>query len=175
MRITLKRKFGRAFTLIELLIVITIIGILAVALVPRISQGPARARDVTRKTDLGSISTALEISYTDSGSYPASTNGGECLSSTSTAGALILPLLNGVVPNDPKSDNLLSPCLAGSAGYVYNRLTASTYVLAAQLEGTTSVGDNIYCGYDTFTAAPAATDLCSDTNNATPVTYVLSR
>ncbi|KKR25748.1 MAG: hypothetical protein UT55_C0031G0009, partial [Candidatus Peregrinibacteria bacterium GW2011_GWE2_39_6] len=41
----------KSFTLIELLIVITIIGILAVALVPRIMGGAPRARDVKRKAD----------------------------------------------------------------------------------------------------------------------------
>ena len=69
----------KGFTLIELLIVITIIGILAVALVPRISQGPARARDVQRKADISNITSALELYYADFGTYPDTLGADECL------------------------------------------------------------------------------------------------
>ena len=48
-------KNRRAFTLIELLIVITIIGILAVAFIPQLLGAPSKARDVQRIEDLNNI------------------------------------------------------------------------------------------------------------------------
>jgi prepilin-type N-terminal cleavage/methylation domain-containing protein len=60
----------KAFTLIELLIVITIIGILAVALLPSILGAPARARDAARKADLNSVIAAIETYNADYAGYP---------------------------------------------------------------------------------------------------------
>lgn len=60
----------KAFTLIEMLIVIVIIGILATALIPRLQSVQARARDTKRKTDLRNIYNANEIYFIDNGAYP---------------------------------------------------------------------------------------------------------
>jgi general secretion pathway protein G len=56
----LNKKSG--FTLVEMLIVIVIIGILAAALIPRLSSARGRANDTARKADLQQIATAL-ITY----------------------------------------------------------------------------------------------------------------
>jgi len=64
-----------AFTLIEMLIVIVIIGILAAALVPRLQSVQSRARDTKRKTDLQAYNTAFEIYRTDNGMRPPGTVG----------------------------------------------------------------------------------------------------
>lgn len=55
------RMKKKAFTLIEMLIVIVIIGILAAALIPRLVSVQGRARDTKRKADLQQIGTALAI------------------------------------------------------------------------------------------------------------------
>lgn len=60
----------KAFTLIEMLIVIVIIGILAAALVPRLQDVQGRARDTKRKADIQQIHNALIIQYLDTGKYP---------------------------------------------------------------------------------------------------------
>lgn len=63
----MKRK---AFTLIELLIVIAIIGVLAAALYPTIRDALSRGRDAAREGDINNIITALETYNSDYGTYP---------------------------------------------------------------------------------------------------------
>lgn len=56
----MEKKFQKkAFTLIEMLIVIVIIWVLAAALIPRLTSVRDRANDVARKADLNQISTAI--------------------------------------------------------------------------------------------------------------------
>lgn len=59
----------KAFTLIEMLIVVVIIGILAAALIPRLQGVQGRARDTQRKTDLGQIGNAAAVLQSDIGTY----------------------------------------------------------------------------------------------------------
>ncbi len=69
-----KKYFQQSFTLIEMLIVIVIIGILAAALVPRLTDMQARARDTKRKVDLKNIHDAVMVYFADNGQYPLHTN-----------------------------------------------------------------------------------------------------
>ncbi len=65
----------KTFTLIEMLIVITIIGILASALIPRLTSLQERARDSKRKVDLRTIYNGLVTYREDNGGkYPYPTN-----------------------------------------------------------------------------------------------------
>jgi|GEM_PF-1182717 len=61
---------AKAFTLIELLIVIVIIGILAVALFPRLTGSQATARDTAKKATLQQVATII-IAYTNQEQSPA--------------------------------------------------------------------------------------------------------
>ena len=64
------KKTVKAFTLVEMLIVIVIIGILIASLMPRMQSAQWRARDVARKNDLAQIQTAIITSQQDRGRWP---------------------------------------------------------------------------------------------------------
>ncbi len=59
-----------AFTLIELLIVVAIIGILAAIAVPNFMNAQTRAKVARAKADLRSLATALESYFLDHNDYP---------------------------------------------------------------------------------------------------------
>jgi general secretion pathway protein G len=63
----------KAFTLIELMLVVIIIGLLASAVVPRLAGRAERARRITAKADVeANISSALDLYEIDVGEYPKS-------------------------------------------------------------------------------------------------------
>ena len=66
----MKKNTIKAFTLVEMLIVIVIIGILIASLMPRMQSAQWRARDVARKNDLAQIQTAIITSQQDRGVFP---------------------------------------------------------------------------------------------------------
>ena len=68
--IFMKKNTLKAFTLVEMLIVIVIIGILIAALLPRMQSAQGRARDVSRKTALSQIQSAIVTYQTDHGDWP---------------------------------------------------------------------------------------------------------
>ena len=139
-------RSSRAFTLIELLIVITIIGILAVALLPRITAGPAKARDAQRKADLAQISTALTLYAGDNnGSYPWGTTYTQgCLSAqawaTTVSATSIHTYMTTATPTDPKANNGATICGTGYGIYE----TMNGFILVAKMESTTSTGAGLY-------------------------------
>ena len=59
-----------AFTLIELIVVIAIIGILASVIYPSFVNYQKRSRDARRQVDIKTIVDALERYYVDNGDYP---------------------------------------------------------------------------------------------------------
>ena len=62
----------RSFTLIELLIVVAIIGILAAIAVPNFLNAQIRAKVTRAYSDMGAISTALDMYYLDQNGFPTS-------------------------------------------------------------------------------------------------------
>src|SRR5262245_16704427 len=60
----------RGFTLIELVVVISILAILSGVLVPRVTNHLKAARDARRLADIKTVHSAIEQYYMDKGSYP---------------------------------------------------------------------------------------------------------
>jgi len=66
------RKRGlEAFTLIELMVVIVILGILAAFVVPRLAKRPEDARVMKARIEISNIEQTLELYYLDNGIYPS--------------------------------------------------------------------------------------------------------
>ena len=64
----MKKRNG--FTLIELLVVIAIMGILTMITVSQFTTARKKARDVSRKSDLGSVSKSVSMYFADYGLFP---------------------------------------------------------------------------------------------------------
>ncbi len=89
------KKKNRAFTLIEVLVAVTIIAVLtAIGVVSYVSAN-RNARDSKRLSDVEQIRAALEMYRADQGEYPASiTFGGSLVSGSNT--------YMSPIPNDPR-------------------------------------------------------------------------
>jgi prepilin-type N-terminal cleavage/methylation domain-containing protein len=66
----------RAFTLIELLIVVAIIAILAAIAVPNFLEAQTRSKVSRVKADMRALGTGLEAYFVDNNAYPPGRNGG---------------------------------------------------------------------------------------------------
>ena len=119
----LSKQARKAFTLIEILIVIAIIGILTIALLPRIQGAQSSARNTARKADLNQIATALAAYNGDNGSYPEKIQ--------DLAGD------NGYLKSLPKDTGKKTVCPGTSSGdptdYYYAK-KGDGYILAAYME-----------------------------------------
>ena len=60
----------RAFTLIEIMVVIVILGVLAALVVPSVLERPDEARAIAAKSDIASILQALKLYRLDNQRYP---------------------------------------------------------------------------------------------------------
>ena len=94
----------KAFTLIELMIVVVILGVLMATVLPKLTWWQAKARDVARQADLTAISQALAMYSSENNNYPVASEA--CLGSTDAAwsGAvadLARHLKWNKVPTDP--------------------------------------------------------------------------
>lgn len=118
------RPFGRAargFTLIEIMVVITILGILAALIVPRVVGRTDDARITAAKTDISALLQALKVYRLDNGRYPTTEQGLRALLEKPTLEPIPNNWKSGgylersTVPKDPwgKEYQYLSPGLRG--------------------------------------------------------------
>lgn len=123
------RKNKSGFTIVELLVVITIIAILASIVVVTYRGTQGRARDDRRKTDIHNITKALELYYSDNNAYPLSTGTASALgsmwySSGDTSWTVFSSTLTGAgaistVPSDPSPMTSLAPWVSNGYQYTY--------------------------------------------------------
>jgi len=69
------RRGQHAFTLVELLLVLVILGTLAAIVLPKFSGTTERARQTQAQTQISTFGTALDAYEVDAGRYPSGANG----------------------------------------------------------------------------------------------------
>lgn len=123
-------KRCRAFTLVELLIVIVVLAVLAAIVIPKFGDSSTRSREASLKSNLKIVRNAVDLFKTDTGAYPstlddlaassAPANGKDTAGSSKaiTAGDFKGPYV-AEVPKDPVSGSALTYSVtAGSVGKV---------------------------------------------------------
>ena len=99
-----RRRHGeRGFTLVEILVVITIIGLIMGLVGPRVLNYLTESKAKAAKIQIESFSSALDLYFLDNGRYPSSSEGLTAL--VQRPGSVMSwngPYLKGsIVPNDP--------------------------------------------------------------------------
>lgn len=69
------RRSARAFTLVELLLVLVILAVLAMVVVPKFTGRSEQARETAAKTDIANLETALDAFEVDCGRFPSTEEG----------------------------------------------------------------------------------------------------
>lgn len=125
------------FTLVELLVVITIIGILSAVLFVNFSKSTEFSRDAQRKADLKELQSAVELYKNENGRYPVGCNGPDVWSGQKgtnyACGDGSSQYINGLapgyirkLPTDPRLNG-------NESGYVYvTNADGSVYKLMAK-------------------------------------------
>ena len=161
----MKKRTINAFTLVEMLIVIVIIGILIAALLPRMQAAQGRARDVSRKTALSQIQSAIVTRQWDHWKWPSSwdtldENGKNEGIGIDTIKAKLIDAWMSDVPLDPLNDSKVTGlwwATAASWNYLYmvsvrNWSPNAWFVLMAKTE--VAWGSNwVVCSGTTSTEA----------------------
>jgi len=151
-----------AFTLVELLVVISIIGLLSTIAISSMSSARARSRDAKRIADLKAVRVALEAYAIDNGAYPTCGQACATYCDCTTVGwggsfsALeIKPNYMGNLPTDPIANATYGYFYArgykpsGSCSFT-NTNTANDYVIATNLESPTTIAGSCPGGFSAW-------------------------
>jgi general secretion pathway protein G len=97
-----RRRREGGFTLVEILVVITIIGLIMALVGPRVLNYLSESKAKAAKIQIESFASALDLYYLDLGRYPTTNEGLGALTQGNNAPGWNGPYLRGgVVPNDP--------------------------------------------------------------------------
>ncbi len=96
------RRRQAGFTLVEILVVITIIGMIMALVGPRVLNYLSESKTKAAKIQIESFGSALDLYYLDLGRYPTTNEGLAALARSNNVAGWNGPYLRGgVVPNDP--------------------------------------------------------------------------
>ena len=162
-----------AFTLIELIVVIAIIGILASVIYPSFVNYQKRSRDARRQVDIKTIVDALERYYVDNNVYPSSIF--SKYGNFSDLEPYLVPKYLSKLPKDPLNKSFISlngsQRRQGNVLYLYNYYyfskngwcsnsnsnvmgsTDKSYVLIYALESSSTIPTE-YCKDEIVTIPP---------------------
>ncbi len=129
------KEYRQGFTLIEILVVISIIGILIAISLFGIQGARVSSRDTKRKADLETIASAIEIFKNDCGYYPQTVTVGAAITGATCFNAVNANVYLTTVPADP--------------------VAGQTYVYQAQPSGCTTAGPTHCTGYKVWSALEA--------------------
>lgn len=125
-------KKTAAFTLIEILVVVTIIALITAVASVTYTQLGKQSRDTKRKADLEQIRAALEMYRADNSAYTAVAYTGSC---AGFAGLTAPTKYIEIMPSDPKS----------TSNY-YCEIATNDYLVGAKLEVATGGNTCGSCG-----------------------------
>lgn len=159
---TLYPRRGQGFTLIELIVVITILGILAVVIMTVLDPVTQfkKGRDSQRRNILKQMQTVLEQYYNDNGSYPTTTGAYYSSDPSDTYSNNSGNWIPGVVPKYTQS--LPSDPIGGTASCA--PLTGNKRAFIYRSDGTQYV--LISCGVEVASNASNTKDNLNDTVHA---------
>jgi len=151
---TLKSKAcdrERAFTLIEMLVVMAIIGILVTISAFALQGARSGARDSRRKADIETIRVALELYRADCNGYPSSVSfGGSLKGNDSVPGCGAANVYLPQVPQDPQNPTKTYTYAQSGNGYSVCASLENSPVNASDLTSVCgSCGSGQICNYMT--------------------------
>jgi general secretion pathway protein G len=102
-RQAVRRHGERGFTLVEIIVVITIIALIMTLVGPRVLNYLTESKVKAAKIQIESLASALDLYFLDTGQYPSNAEGLNALvQRTGSSSGWSGPYLRGtVVPNDP--------------------------------------------------------------------------
>jgi general secretion pathway protein G len=139
------RKSQQAFTLIEVMIVVVILGILAAVVIPKILDRPDQARQSAAKSDIAVIMQQLKLYRLDNTFYPSTDQGLQALIVKPTTNPIPMNWKQGGylerLPNDPWG----RPYLYLNPG-VKGEIDVMSYGADGQPGGEGNNADIVSCG-----------------------------
>lgn len=176
-----------------MLIVIVIIGILAAALIPRLSSARGRANDVARKADLAQVAAAIVAYQIDHGKLPDCPWSVDYCALSSISTGLIQAWMSSI-PTDPDKNRIITPGIDGLTPaawqYIYTTIYKSSipnngFVIMAATEtewwsnrdtDISEILEGSYTSYETISAAMCkefwVTPSCANSANTDDLRYI---